>query len=72
MVFSKEEGATSTKLLEMLILEFLDSGKVGGVSNEIFLLVITVTMPNYDVPRILVNEKVLVTSCMQSFLKNLG
>lgn len=53
MVVTKGEGETSIKNLEKPILWFLDCEKVEGISTDIFPLVITTAMSNYDVSWIL-------------------
>lgn len=58
IVLSKEEGNDLTRELETSILGFQKSEKVGGTSNEIFPLVIKDTIANFDVSRILINEKI--------------
>lgn len=45
------------KNLERPVLGFKVNEKVGDIHNEIFLLVIMMTMPNFDVLRILIERE---------------
>lgn len=52
---NKDKGSTLTANPEMTILEFWESEKIRGIPNENFPLVITTTIANFDVSKILVN-----------------
>lgn len=49
LVVHKKDGGMSTKIADKLMLEFYDCDKNGGTLNEIFPLVITVTVGDFDV-----------------------
>lgn len=53
MGVSKEEGSTSTRVLERLVLKFSDAKKLGGVPNDIFTMVVTTMIANFDVSKVL-------------------
>lgn len=46
---NKKEGITSIVNPERLVLKFRDTEKVWGISNEIFPLVITVAIDNFEI-----------------------
>lgn len=57
---------------ERTIHGFKDNKKVGGFPNEIFTLVITPTMSNFDVLRILIDVGVSCDIMYTKLLKKLG
>lgn len=48
-VIHKKNGSTSVKIFVWPMLGFRGSEKVGGIPNEIFPLVITITIEKFDV-----------------------
>lgn len=72
MVVSKGEGETSIKKLDKPILWFLDCEKVGGILTDIFPLVITNAMSNYDVSWILLEGGIPCDIMFTELFENLG
>lgn len=72
MVISKKGGCTSSKELEKSVLNFRDSEKVGGILNEIFLLVITTMIVHFEVSRILINGGSCCDVMYSKVFKNMG
>lgn len=56
MVMNKIEDKTTTEELERLILGFHDSGKIRGIPNEIFPLVILNSISNFEISRVLIDD----------------
>lgn len=57
MIISKVQGETFTNKPYRPILGFVDEEKMGGIFNDIFPLVITTTMVNCDVSRVLIDGR---------------
>lgn len=56
MVVDKEKWESSTIKSERPILGFLDSEKVRGILNDVFPLVISVFVANYDFFQVMIDE----------------
>lgn len=54
MAIDKKEGTSIEEKTKRLILGFKDNNQVRGSLNEIFLLVVTTTMNNFKISRVLI------------------
>lgn len=72
MTINKKEDVSYEGKLKRRILRFKDSEKVGGIPNDIFPLVITTTIANLDVLRILIYEGARAISCTPNSFKMYG
>lgn len=57
MVVHKKDNFFVEERLESHILEFRDNEKVHGIFKDIFPLVITKTMINFNISRVLINKR---------------
>lgn len=55
MIISKKEESTSIKMSDRSILKFNDNEKIVEISNEVFSLVKTTIIANFDVSQILID-----------------